>query len=93
MPKQNKSISKIFIATIALFILSFFLFVTSIFFKIKSNDKIEVPLESVIHQKDSTINSLQNEVKKMKNLYDNKHDTVIVYRTVFKEKRDTSARF
>ncbi len=91
MSKTNKSMSKTLMIISTVGFISFLLFSTAVFFKVQSSDKPELPsTECILHQKDSTIKILQDENKKLKLLYDNKHDTVIVYKTVFKSKPDTT---
>ena len=98
MTHKTQSIS----ISLLLFISSLFgilvFFVSMVYFKMnpsinvheqKLQDSI-VDSALIIRQKDSTFNALQKKFDKLKQDFENKHDTVIVYKTIYKVQSDTT---
>lgn len=87
--KQNKKVSGSFIIFIMVMIGILAAFLAAAYFK--SNPKVEQPKKEVsvdsskiIKQKDSIIDVLNRDNVRLKKMFDEKHDTVIIYKVKWK---------
>lgn len=91
--KKQKKLSYSFFITFSLLIFISVGFLFYVYFKTSKNEvnlnKIEVEVVdslSLIRQKDSIIEVLNNDNSRLKDMYDHKHDTVFVPKVIYRIK-------
>lgn len=89
MNQKSKRLSYSLLIFIVFMIFTSFAFLSYVFFKTDSSKNIDVKIESVdssllIRHRDLIIESLNRDNSKLKEMYDQKHDTVFVPKIIYR---------